>query len=104
MPWTAKDAYSHTKKASTPALQAQWSTIANSHLAKTGDEAAAIRIANDAIDKTPTKKGPANARKGPPTISSIPPGGPPAKGMAASQSAPEPSISSQSMGGTTKGY
>lgn len=56
MPWTAKDAYSHTKKANTPALQAQWSTIANSHLERTGDEAAAIRMANDAVANKPTKK------------------------------------------------
>lgn len=46
MPWTQRDAYSHTKKASTPHLQRMWSDVANSALSSHGDEARAIREAN----------------------------------------------------------
>lgn len=49
MPWTPRDAYRHTKRASTPALQRQWSHVANSELEKTGDEALAIRAANSVV-------------------------------------------------------
>lgn len=49
MPWTPRDAYSHTKKASTPSLQRRWASIANSILESGGDEASAIRQANAAI-------------------------------------------------------
>lgn len=51
MPWTPKDAYSHNKKASTPAAQAQWAAVANQVLSDTGDEARAIREANAAISR-----------------------------------------------------
>ncbi len=51
MPWTAKDAKSHTKKASTPAKQRQWSHVANGILAKLGDEARAIKAANAVVKK-----------------------------------------------------
>lgn len=90
MPWTAKDAYSHTKKANTPALQAQWMTIANSHLQKTGDEASAIRIANDAIANKPTKNKPGK-----------PPGKPATEGLAPPQSLPM--SGPPAMGGPTEG-
>lgn len=57
MPWTARDAFSHTRKANTPALQARWATVANDALSKNkGDEAAAIRIANAAIDGAASAK------------------------------------------------
>lgn len=59
MPWTPRDAYSHTKKASTPALQQRWASIANNALQSGKDDAAAIRIANAAIatsDKSKVKK------------------------------------------------
>jgi len=51
MPWTARDAYRHTKKASTPGLQRQWAHVANSELERTGDEALAIRAANSVVGK-----------------------------------------------------
>lgn len=51
MPWTARDAYRHTKAASTPDLQRQWAHVANSELERTGDEALAIRAANGVVGK-----------------------------------------------------
>lgn len=51
MPWTPKDAYRHTKAASTPKLQRMWSHIANSVLESSGDEARAIREANAMVAK-----------------------------------------------------
>lgn len=56
MPWTYKDAYSHTKSANTPHLQSMWSKVANSVLEKTGDEARAIREANAVVSKQKGKK------------------------------------------------
>ncbi len=55
MPWDPTDAARHTKKASTPATQKQWSATADSVLAKTGDDAQAIRIANAAVKKHPSR-------------------------------------------------
>ena len=49
MPWTTRDAYRHTKKASTPLLQRQWAHVANSALERTGDDALAIREANSVV-------------------------------------------------------
>lgn len=49
MPWTPRDAYRHTKTASTPLLQRQWAHVANSALERTGDEARAIREANAVV-------------------------------------------------------
>lgn len=49
MPWTPRDAYRHTKKASTPNTQRQWAHVANSILESSGDEARAIREANAVI-------------------------------------------------------
>lgn len=51
MPWTPRDAYRHTKSASTPELQRQWAHVANSELERTGDEALAIRAANSVVGK-----------------------------------------------------
>lgn len=51
MPWTPDDAKRHTKKASTAAKSRVWSGIANQVLAKTGDEARAIREANAAVSR-----------------------------------------------------
>lgn len=56
MPWTPKDAYRHTKSASTPKLQRQWSAIANRVLESSGDEARAIREANAAVGKSGSRK------------------------------------------------
>jgi uncharacterized protein YdaT len=50
MPWTARDAYRHTKKASTPGAQSKWAKTANSVLEQSGDEAKAIRIANSVVE------------------------------------------------------
>jgi hypothetical protein len=46
MPWTPSDAAAHTKKATTPKAQRQWSEVANSVLQATGDEGRAVREAN----------------------------------------------------------
>lgn len=49
MPWTSKDATRHTKKATTPKKKRQFADVANSVLAKTGDEGRAIREANAVV-------------------------------------------------------
>lgn len=46
MPWTPHDALRHTKAADTLAKQSRWAPTANAILARTGNEASAIRIAN----------------------------------------------------------
>lgn len=55
MPWTAKDAKSKTKKASTPTKKRQWAATANAVLKKTGGDAQAIRIANAAVKRRKKK-------------------------------------------------
>lgn len=55
MPWSPKDAPSHTKKANTPAKEKQWSEVANSELKRTEDEARAVRAANAVVKKHPAK-------------------------------------------------
>lgn len=52
MPWTPEDAPSKTKKADTPKKQRQFAHVANSVLAKTGDEGRAIRSGNAAVAKS----------------------------------------------------
>jgi uncharacterized protein YdaT len=49
MPFTAKDAASHTKKASTVSLQKLWARIANRLLRQGASDASAIRLANAVI-------------------------------------------------------
>jgi hypothetical protein len=56
MPWTPRDAYRHTKSASTPEKQRQWAHIANSALERTGDEALAIREANGVVGRSSSLK------------------------------------------------
>lgn len=56
MPWTMKSATKHSAKADTPAKKKQWSDTANAVLAKSGDEGKAVRIANAAVKKHPSKK------------------------------------------------
>jgi len=56
MPWTPKDAQRHTKKAAGTKAKKQWSEVANSELARTGDEGKAVRIANGVIAKRTAKK------------------------------------------------
>lgn len=51
MPWTAKDSYRHTHKATTPTKKRQWAHVADNVLAKTGNEALAIREANGVVGK-----------------------------------------------------
>lgn len=51
MPWTAKDARRHTKKADTPARQKTWARVANDVLSRTGDEARAAKMANGVIKR-----------------------------------------------------
>jgi uncharacterized protein YdaT len=58
MPWTPGDGPArHTHRANTPATKKQWSDIANKVLAKSGDEASAIKIANSQVKKHPSHKG-----------------------------------------------
>lgn len=49
MPWKPADSKRHTKKATTPKKQRQWAAVADSVLAKTGDEGRAIREANAVV-------------------------------------------------------
>ena len=56
MPWNPSDAERHTKKANTPAKKKQFSAVANKVLEDTGDEGRAIRIANAAVKKHPSRK------------------------------------------------
>lgn len=51
MPWTPADAGGKTKKASTPKKKRQWRDVANGVLAKTGDEARAIKSANAVVKR-----------------------------------------------------
>ena len=51
MPWTAADAPSHTKLATTRHLKSLWATVANKTLVKTGDDARAIKEANATVRK-----------------------------------------------------
>ena len=53
MPWTPKDAESHTHKATTWALKELWAKVANECLERTGDEGRAIREANAVIARQP---------------------------------------------------
>lgn len=52
MPWSASDASKKTHKASTPRKRRQWSDVANSVLAKTGDEGRAVRTANGVVARS----------------------------------------------------
>lgn len=56
MPWQPKDAQRHTRKANTPAKQKQWSKVADKVLNDSKDEGKAVRIANAAVKKHPSKK------------------------------------------------
>lgn len=50
MPWTPKDAPSHTKRAKTKHTRQIWSAAANNALKEYGDDARAIRVANAAVN------------------------------------------------------
>jgi uncharacterized protein len=49
MSWSANDAKSHTKKATSTKKRAKWAVVANDVLKKTGDEKRAIQIANTSV-------------------------------------------------------
>jgi hypothetical protein len=51
MPWSSEDASRFTKKARSSKAKRQFSHVANTVLAKTGDEGRAIRAANSAVAK-----------------------------------------------------
>lgn len=51
MPWAAKDAKRHTKKAKSPKQQAMWKEVANSMLERGASEGAAVRGANSVVKK-----------------------------------------------------
>lgn len=51
MPWTPADANKKTKKASSPKAKRQWRDVANGVLAKTGDDARAIKEANAVVGR-----------------------------------------------------
>lgn len=56
MPWKSSDAKAKTKKANAPKRQRQWKDVANAVLAKTGDEARAVRTANGVLKKAKKRK------------------------------------------------
>jgi hypothetical protein len=49
MPWTPADASKKTHKAKSPKAKRQWAHVADSVLAKTGDEGLAVREANGVV-------------------------------------------------------
>ncbi len=53
MPWTPKDARSHTRAAKTQAEKKAWSRVANRVLSQSGDESKAVRIANAVVKRAP---------------------------------------------------
>ncbi len=55
MPWKARDAKRHTRKAKSPKRKRQWQKVANSVLQRTGDEGRAVRSANAAVKKAQKK-------------------------------------------------
>lgn len=55
MPYSAKDAKRHTKKADTPKKQRQWAHIFNSVMERTGSESAAFKAASGTVKKAGKK-------------------------------------------------
>lgn len=55
MPWTAKDATRHTKKARSSKAKRQWRDVADNVLARTGNEGRAVREANAAVKRRKKK-------------------------------------------------
>ncbi len=55
MPWTAKDATRHTKKARTAKQKRQFAHVANSMLRRGASEGASIRAANAVVKRTGRK-------------------------------------------------
>ena len=52
MPWDASGASRHTKKAKSAKQKRQWRDVANSVLARTGDEGRAVREANSVVKRS----------------------------------------------------
>lgn len=63
MPWDAKDARRHTKKAKSAKAQRQWAHVSNSMLERGYDEGRAITAANSVIKKRGQKSSQKHARK-----------------------------------------
>lgn len=55
MPWGAKDAARHNKKAKTPKEKRAFAHAANSVLKRTGDEGRAVRAGNAAVNASVRK-------------------------------------------------
>lgn len=55
MPWSARDATKHDKKAKSKTAKRQWSAVANNVLAATNDEGRAVREANAVIKRRKKK-------------------------------------------------
>lgn len=65
MPWKPSDAKRHTKKARSGVAKRQFAHVANSVLARTGDEGSAIRAANAVVrDRGKRKKKRSSSRSG----------------------------------------
>lgn len=56
MPWTAKDATKHTKKANSPKAKRMWAHVAESGRKRGLSEGQAIRQANAVVAKRKKKK------------------------------------------------
>lgn len=56
MPWEAKDAKRHTKKATSAKKQRQWGHVANDALDRGASEGSAIRQANSVVKRNKGKK------------------------------------------------
>jgi len=65
MPWKPSEAKKHTRKAKSAKAERQWADVANSVLAKTGDDGRAIRAANAVIARRKARGAKSDAaRKG----------------------------------------
>jgi len=56
VPWDPSDATKKTSRADTAEKRRQWAHVANEELARTGDDARAIRAANSVIKHHPAGK------------------------------------------------
>jgi hypothetical protein len=56
MPWKAKDANRHTRKAKSAKSKRQWSHVANSMLSRGSSEGSAVRAANAVVKRKRKRK------------------------------------------------
>lgn len=56
MPWSARDATRHTRKANTPKRKRQFAHVANSMLRRGASEGSAIRAANAVVKRSGNRK------------------------------------------------